>query len=75
MFKRGTYVQRRTMSVPFSAEELAELPPKHHARTNPALLVERSVCGVTSLPPLGTIVNREAVVFDGATAVVASGPV
>lgn len=65
-FKRGTYVQRRTVAIPFSADEMERLPPKHEARTNPGLLVERSVCAVLDMPPLGTVTNREAVIFDGA---------
>lgn len=66
MFKRGAYVQRRTVAVPFSAEELDMLPAKHKARTNPALVVERSLCAVLDMQPLGTVANREAVIFDGA---------
>lgn len=66
LFKRGAYVQRRTESVPFSAAEIDRLPEKHEARTNPALVVERSVCVVLDMPPFTSIANREAVVFDGA---------
>jgi tRNA(His) 5'-end guanylyltransferase len=73
LFKRGAYVQRRTVSVPFSAEELDRLPPKHQARTNPALVVERSVCSVLDIPPLGTVTNREAVIFDGVPPMLAEG--
>lgn len=72
-FKRGTYVQRRTVSIPFSAEELDRLPEKHEARKNPALIVERRVCTVLDLPPLGSVTNREAVIFDGATPILAGG--
>lgn len=71
LFKRGAYVQRRTVSVPFSTEELDKLPPKHEARKNPALAVERSVCAVLDMQPLGTVTNREAVIFDGAEPLVA----
>lgn len=71
IFKRGSYVQRRTESIPFSAEELDRLPPKHEARKNPALVVERSVVRVLDMPPLGTVANRGDVIFDGATPVVA----
>lgn len=71
LFKRGAYVQRRTESVPFSAEELDKLPPKHEARANPALVVERSVCATLDMPPFGTVTNREAVIFDGAAPTVA----
>lgn len=66
VFKRGAYVQRRTVCMPFRADELEALPPKHAARTNPALVVERSVCSVLDMPPLGAVTNREAVIFDGA---------
>lgn len=74
LFKRGAYVQRRTVCVPFGVDELDRLPPKHKARANPALEVERSVFGVLDMPPLGTVTNREAVIFDGAAPMVAEGP-
>lgn len=64
-FKRGTYVQRRTTTKPFTAAELDDLPPKHQARTNPDLVVERSEVRVIELPPLASVVNREDVVFAG----------
>ncbi len=69
-FKRGTYVQRRTVVKPFSSDELDKLPPKHEARTNPLLTVERSEWQVLQLPIITTITNREAVIFDGATPIV-----
>lgn len=65
-FKRGTYIQRRTIMKPFSSEELSALPPKHDARRNPGLLVERSEWRRLDLPPLSRIKNREAFVFEGA---------
>ena len=74
LFKRGAYVQRRTVAVPFSADEMDLLPPKHEARTNPALVVERAVCAAMDMPPLGTVTNREEVIFDGAAPMLAEGP-
>ncbi len=65
-FKRGTYIQRRSVVRPFTTEEMDKLPPKHEARSNPGLTVERSEWRVVELPPLGQIVNREAVIFEGA---------
>ena len=65
-FKRGTYVQRRTENRRFTPAELDSLPPKHEARINPDLVVERSVVKPRAMPPLGTVVNREAVIFEGA---------
>lgn len=65
-FKRGTYVQRRTVTRAFTASELEALPPKHHARTNPSLTVERSDVIVLEMPPLGSVTNREDVIFAGA---------
>ena len=64
-FKRGTYVQRRTVRTQFSAEELERLPEKHEARNNPSLIVERQVCAVLDMPPFDTVTNRVAVIFDG----------
>ncbi len=40
-FKSGTYTIRQRVSMKFTAEELQKLPPKHRARTNPDLEVER----------------------------------
>ena len=65
-FKRGTYIQRRTVARPFTAEEVCRLPPKHSAHTNPELVVERTEWKVLDLPPLSQISNREAVIFSGA---------
>ena len=73
-FKRGTYVQRRLTREPFTATELEALPPKHEARTKPGLVVERSVVDVLRMPPLGTVRNREAVIFEGASPETAAGP-
>lgn len=74
MFKRGTYVQRRATQTPFSAEEIEKLPPKHAARANPGLIVERSICTVLEMPPLGSIGNREAVIFEGAAPILHQDP-
>jgi tRNA(His) 5'-end guanylyltransferase len=73
-FKRGSYVQRRIVNIPFSAEELGRLPEKHEARNNSALIVERQVCTVLDMPPLGTVTNREKVIFDGAEPETAQAP-
>lgn len=66
-FKRGTYIQRRREVRPFNATELESLPPKHHARQNPDLAIERWNIAPVEMPPLGTVTNREAVIFEGAT--------
>ena len=70
--KRGTYVQRRRREVPFTVEELEKLPLRHAARTNPDLKVLRSVVGPVDLPPLGKIVNRVDVIYEGAEPILAS---
>jgi len=64
--KRGTYVQSSRISTKFTAEELERLPKKHHARTNPDLVVERRVLKEVSLPILTKIENVVDVLFDGA---------
>jgi tRNA(His) 5'-end guanylyltransferase len=69
-FKRGTFVQRKVTSKPFTAAEIESLPPKHAARTNPNLVIERSVISVIDMPSFKTVSNREAVIFDGADPIV-----
>jgi tRNA(His) 5'-end guanylyltransferase len=64
-FKRGSYVQRVTVINKFTTEELESLPSKHAARLNPALEFERVEIKLLELPPLGSIVNRERVLFFG----------
>jgi tRNA(His) 5'-end guanylyltransferase len=65
-FKRGTFVQRRKVCRPFTAEELDKLPPLHEARRNPALVVERTQFQALEMPPFGKVINRAAVIFEGA---------
>jgi len=56
--KRGTYVRIKKVSTPFTADEIESLPPKHHARTNPDLVVERRQVVLEEVPILTTIANR-----------------
>jgi tRNA(His) guanylyltransferase len=63
--KRGTYIQAKKISTKFTAEELENLPEKHHARTNPDLVTERRVIGQVELPILTKIENVVDVLFDG----------
>ena len=64
--KRGSYVQRRKVRTPFTLTEISKLPAKHAARANPFLCKERSVCEPIYMPPIFSVVNRAAVIFDGA---------
>ncbi len=64
-FKRGTYVQRVNVSRKFTAEEIEKLPPKHAARKNPDLIVERSEVRVVDMPKMSSILNRIDVIFNG----------
>ena len=64
-FKRGTYIQRRRSVRPFTTAELAKLPPKHAARKNPDLMIERNDYTIVSIPPITKIPNRTAFIFEG----------
>jgi len=64
-FKRGTYIQRRRETRPFTAEEIDRLPEKHEARKNPDLQIERSSVMAISVPPFGKVKNRPGVVLRG----------
>ena len=65
-FKRGTYIQRKKVLTKFTADELAKLPPKHQAKTNPDLMIERCIIDKVELPPLAQVKNREEVILFGA---------
>lgn len=65
-FKRGQYVIRKRIQTPFTIEELEKLPEKHHARTNPDLVMERWNCDMVDLPPIRQIENPIEVFYDGA---------
>ena len=64
-FKRGTYIQRRTVQRKLTEEELQELPALHHARLNPEIEVSRRTYLRLSMPPFNKIVNRVGVIFRG----------
>lgn len=63
--KRGTYVRRIKTYRPYSSGELEALPPKHQARQNPNLVIERTDVLQVEMPPFGRVTNREGVIFNG----------
>ena len=65
-YKRGVYVKRIKTSEPFTTEELDSLPEKHHARTNPDLVKERSSIKVVEYPIFNKITNKAEVIFEDA---------
>lgn len=68
--KRGTWIRRVRGARRFSVDELERLPLKHAARTNPDLLVERWEVQRTPMPRFGSVLNRVAVLFEGAEPIV-----
>lgn len=64
-FKRGTYVQKRKIIRKFTTEEIDKLPPKHTARKDPDLMIERTDYQVLNMPPLSKVTNRVGVIFFG----------
>lgn len=65
VLKRGTYFRRTVVEKPFTADELAGLPPLHKARTNPDLVLKRNVVDRVEFPIMNTISNRVGVIFFG----------
>ncbi len=63
--KRGAYFQKRSVETPFTTEEIEELPERHAARQNPNLTIKRRKIVRLEMPILTTVVNREAVFFEG----------
>ena len=71
-YKRGVYVKRIKTSEPFSADEIASLPPKHNAHKNPDLIIERSVIKVVEYPIFSKITNKAEVIFEDAEPILKS---
>jgi tRNA(His) 5'-end guanylyltransferase len=67
-FKRGTYVQKKTMMLK-SEVLLSGLPEKHNLRKNPELMVERKKVVELELKPLSKVLNKIEVFFEGEDAI------
>lgn len=65
-FRRGTYLQRRVVVRQFSPLEMADLPPRHKARTDPELMFARNELRELNMPPFARVANPEEVLFEGA---------
>ncbi len=63
-FKRGTFVKHAKTTRAFTAAELAELPPKHEARKNPDLVVERRIVRECDIDLRNTEDRISALFFD-----------
>ncbi len=72
-FKRGTYIQRRKVTRRYILDELDKLPPKHRARENPDLEVERTEIRRLNMPPFTRVANRVEVIFDGCNPILLKG--
>jgi tRNA(His) guanylyltransferase len=68
-FKRGTYLQRRTVDRLLTDEERARIPEAH--RPPPGKTVRRTQVLELELPPVRTITNLAAVLFERAEPMIA----
>lgn len=59
--KRGAYVRRVKTLRRFTEDELDRLPPKHAARQNPALEIERTDTVLVDLPVISTLPHEERI--------------
>jgi len=62
-FKRGTFIQRRTVVKELDAEILAKIPEDKR----PDGPIERQIVTRLDMPKFSTVTNRVAVLFDGAS--------
>lgn len=62
-FKRGTFIQRRTILKELDAETLAKIPEDKR----PSGPIERQIISQIDMPKFSTVANRVEVLFDGAT--------
>jgi tRNA(His) guanylyltransferase len=63
-FKRGTYIQRKTVMQPLTDDERARIPEPH--RPPPGSPVSRTHVVELELPPIRKIANAAAVLFESA---------
>jgi tRNA(His) 5'-end guanylyltransferase len=62
-FKYGMFLKRHRVMKPF--QNVADLPEKHHARTNPNLVVQRhKICECIYPQPLEKLENKVKLLFD-----------
>lgn len=64
VFKRGTFLRRVTRERVLSDSELAAIPERHRPDAGATFL--RSSVERMDMPKFGSVINREAVIFDGA---------
>jgi tRNA(His) guanylyltransferase len=69
-FKRGSFVQRKTVTKKFSVEDLKKLPPKHRALQEKDLVIERAEVCFIKVPSFTSVTNKVDVIFSGAEPVV-----
>lgn len=63
-FKRGTFVLRRSENRRLTEAELAVLPPRHAAKLDPDLVINRSEVRPVEMPTFSKVLNRVGVLFD-----------
>ena len=61
-FRRGSFIRRDVVERMLTDDELARIPEKHH----PTGAVTRTDMKVVDVPPFNKVMNRVAVIFDGA---------
>ncbi len=64
-FKRGTFVRKKKELTKFTTDELSRLPENHQARSNPDLMIERSIFVSEEMPKFSSVTNRVGVIFYG----------
>jgi len=67
-FRRGSFMRRVTREI--AMDESTRLRIPEAKRPEPGFLIERSMIEVIDMPPFNEVVNRNAVIFDGADPVV-----
>ena len=69
-FIYGTFARKEIIQYKFSKEEIELLPPKHNARQNPDMIVERSVINILDFKMFNKFENRTEVIFENAKPII-----
>ena len=69
-FIYGTFARKEAIQYKYTPEEIELLPPKHNARKNPDLMVNRNVLQILDFTKFKKFENRKEVIFENAKPII-----
>ena len=69
-FIYGTFARKEIIQYKYTKEEIESLPPKHNARKNPDMIVNRNVIQILDFKMFKRFENRKEVIFENAKPII-----